>query len=252
MTLKLFDVNIFLGHPARGVFKPISYAPELLKEMDSLGVKKALVWHIAQYDYSPAEGNRLLVQAITGMNRLLGCWTILPPQTREVINDDFFTQMKKNRIFGLRVFPDFHRFVLNRVVFGNFLKEIAERRIPLLLSLERPGISWSSVYQLMEEYPTLTCILCDIGSWGANRYTWPLLETYPNFYIETSGLSAAEGGIEAMVGRFGSARIIFGTGFPEKYAQGPMLELLHCPIPDSDKEKIASGNLERLISLVKL
>ena len=64
MKLGFFDVNIFLGMPAQGVFRPVSTASELLKELDGFGIKKALVWHIAQYDYSPVEGNRLLSQSI--------------------------------------------------------------------------------------------------------------------------------------------------------------------------------------------
>lgn len=252
MKLDFFDANLFLGKPVKEVYKPVSSAEELLKQMDGFGIRKALVWHIAQYDYSPVEGNCLLSQLIAGNDRLFGCWTILPPQTREVIDVGFFKRMKQNRIFALRAFPDPHRFILNHVTFRNFLKEISKRRIPLLLSLEKPGVSWNTIYQLLEEFPRLTCILCDIGIWAVSRYTWPLLETYPNLSLETSLLSLEEGVVEETVERFGAERLIFGTGFPVRYPESSILPLLHSPISGSDKRKIAHTNLENLFSRIRL
>ena len=248
----LYDVNLFIGCPSvKGTSTPISSAFELLRELDEHSIKKALVWHIAQHDVSPVIGNELLSKAVAESERLLGCWTILPPQTGEVINESFFLDMKKNRIFALRVFPRSHNFLLNYTVFGDFLNEISNRKIPLLLSLER-GIQWQDIYNLLKDFPRLTCILCDIGIWGVDRYTWPLLESYPNLYLETSLLSLEAGGIEAVVKKFGAERLLFGSGFPERYFEASILQLLHSEISESDKEKIASQNLERLIEEVML
>ena len=252
MKLDFFDVNIYLGKPAKKTGEPVSTASELIKKMDNWSVKKALVWHIAQHDHSPVEGNQLLDQAIKGEDRLLGCWTILPPQTNEVIGDNFFNNMKQNHIFGLRAFPDHHNYMLNWIVFGSFIEEMIKHRIPLLLSIEGGGISWQGVYKLLEEFPDLTCILCDIGRWSANRYIWPLLERFPNLHVETSYLALEDSGIQTTVERFGPDRLLFGTGFPERYPEASILDLLHCPISDNDKKKIAHTNLENIISQIKL
>lgn len=249
--MDFFDANIFIGCPPTKVYQPVANSDELMQELAKRRISKALVWHIAQYEYSPDEGNRILVKEIAGKNRLLGCWTILPPQTGEVIKQGFFLEMKKNEIVALRAFPEYHRYILNRVVFGNFLEEIVERSIPLMLSLNR-GITWQNIYQLLSEFPNLTCILCDIGIWGVDRYIWPLLEKYPTLYLETSLLSLENYGLEATVQRFGSDKIVFGSGFPERYPESAMLQLLHADIPEYDKKKIAGLNLENLIAKVKL
>ena len=102
------------------------------------------------------------------------------------------------------------------------------------------------------EFPNLTCILCDIGIWGVDRYSWPLLEKYPNLYLETSLLSLENYGLEATVQRFGSDKLVFGSGFPERYPESAMLQLLHADISEYDKKKIAGLNLENLIAKVKL
>jgi predicted TIM-barrel fold metal-dependent hydrolase len=128
---------------------------------------------------------------------------------------------------------------------------MVERRIPLLISIEG-RTPWRDVYALLSEVPDLTCVLCDIGVWGVDRYTWPLLDKYPNVYIETSQLSIEAGGLEAGVAKFGADRFLFGSGFPLRYPEAAAMQLIHSEVSDSDKQNIASKNLERLISEVKL
>ena len=250
--MEFFDGNVAMGLPFNGGYQPAETADELLREMDNRGIQKALVWHCAQTNNFPGDGNRLLAEGIAGRERLWGCWTILPPVTGEVITPDFFAAMKRDRIAVLRAFPERHRFLLNRMVFGRFLDSAAERKIPLLLSLEKQSVSWRDVYQFLQEFPTVTCVLCDVGIWSAERYTWPLLESCPNVYLETSLVSLQQGGLEAGVRKFGARRFLFGTGFPERYPEAAMLQLLHADIPDADKKAVASGNLEHLLSQVRL
>ncbi|MCM8788531.1 MAG: amidohydrolase [Candidatus Omnitrophica bacterium] len=250
--MEFFDANSFIGRPNNGMFGSVSSADQLLKELEKQGISKAIVWHIFQYEGSPREGNRILAGQIKGKENLYGCWTILPPQTQEIITGDFFKQMKENKIVCLNAFPDWHRFVMDAVAFGDFFDQISERSIPLFLTMGRSCISWDSLYRMMRDFPRLTCVLCDIGIWGVDRYTWPLLEKFENFYLESSQLSLEEGGVEATVKRFGSERIIFGTGFPVRYPKASILQLVHADISEQDKINIASKNLERILKKEKL
>ena len=247
MNLTFFDANLCFGRPVRAVYQPAETAADLQRGMAHTGIAKGLVWHVAQHDYAASDGNRLLARAITGRKNLFGCWAILPPQTGEVITPDFFRRMKQHRIMALRAFPDHHRYLLNRVVFGKFLDEVSQRRIPLLLSIEKACVGWPAVYRVMAEFPDLTCVICDIGIWNTDRYTWPLLETYPNIFLETSLLALEDGGIEETVARYGAGRLLFGSNFPERYPEGAMLAIQHADIPTAAKQKIASSNLEGLI-----
>ena len=247
MNLEFFDSNVFIGRPMNGLFGAVSSADELLQEMEKQNIGKAIVWHIFQYEGSPVEGNRILAEQIATSNKLYGCWTILPPQTEEVISKDFFERMKANHIVAINAFPEWHRFILDSVGFGKFLGEVSERKIPLFLTMGRTCISWEALYRLMRDFPNLTCVLCDIGIWGVDRYTWPLLEKFQRFYIESSLLSLEEGGVEATVRRFGSEKIVFGTGFPVRYPKAAILQLVHADISEKDKINIASKNLEKIL-----
>lgn len=250
--IKFADVNTFIGFPSRKIYGALQDSGELLARMKASGIDKAAVWHVSQQDFSPPEGNRILAESIRGAKKqLYGTWTILPPQTEEVISGNFFQKMKQDGVYFLRAFPVPHNFILDKVVFGNFFEETAERGIPLLLSLER-GITWEMIYKILSDYPKLTCIICDIGVWGQSRRIWPLLEKYSNVYIESSLLSIGEFQLESTVKKFGAEKVIFGSGFPIRAHEPAMLQLSHAEISDDDKAKIASGNFENLIGRIKL
>jgi hypothetical protein len=250
MDLELCDVNLYYGRPMRAVYDPACSAGELLERMDGYGISQALTYNVAERDVSPVTGNAMTSREIAGHERLWGCWTILPPQTREVIQDDFFAQMKQQHIVALRAFPAMHNYLLLRAVFGKWLDEVSDRRIPLLLSLEH-GVSWPVAYHLLEEYPRLTCVLCDIGIWGVDRYTWPLLEQYPNVHVETSLVALEDGGMEATVKHYGAERLLFGSNYPMRYPESAILQLLHADIADENKRKIGSLNFRRLMEQVQ-
>ena len=252
VNLGFFDVNLCLGLPPRAAFRPAASARDLARAMAASGIKRGLAWHIAQREYAPQEGNRMLAAAIAGHKNLHGCWTILPPQTGEVITPGFFRRMKARGIMALRAFPTLHNFLLNRAVFGRFLDEVSERRIPLLLSVENASGGWQAIYNLLAEFPGLTLVICDTGIWNTDRYTWPLLEAYQNVYLESSLVSLEDGGLEKTVERYGAGRLVFGSGFPVRYFEAAMLAVLRADVPPGAKRKIACENIEGIIKRIRL
>jgi len=249
--MDFFDCNTYLGRPSTGHLAPVPTASELLTAMDRAGIARALVWHVAQHDCSAPDGNRLLTEAIAGQDRLVGCWAILPNQAGELGPlDEWFAQMAQANVRALRAFPQSHRYLLRSESLSDLLQLIVERRVPLLLSLRR-GETWKDVYELLAEFPELVCILCDVGCWGTDRFFRPLLERYPGVYVEI-GSYILDGGIEALARDYGADRMLFGSGFPDTYHGGMMLALRHAEIEEAERQAIASGNLERILSEVRL
>lgn len=255
MELTFFDCSTYIGLPAVEPRLGPAGAPVdadgLIAEMDRAGIARALVWHVAQRDHDVATGNQLLAEAIGPHERLLGCWSLLPPQTHELGDaDELLRAAADAGVKAFRAWPKTNRYLLRGEAMGEVLERMIAARMPLILSLPE-HVEWANVYDLLAEMPELTVILADLGCWGQDRFFRPLIERYPNVYVELSGYFV-DGGIEAFVGDYGARRLLFGTRFPECYHGANMLMLAHAEISDADKQAVAAGNLEKLIAEVKL
>lgn len=246
-----FDVHAQLGRDSLFFAGAAATAVDLVAAMDRAGIERAVVWHPAQIGIYPGAGNALTSRMIAGEPRLQASWSLMPPTTREVVTDSFFAEMARSGVRILRAFPSDHRYLFRRTVMGCFLDEVAERRIPVMLSIEH-GMPFEAIGAILEDYPALTAIVCDVGIWGADRKVWPLLEQYPNVRVETSLVSLEAGGLEAGVRRFGAARFLYGSNYPFRYFEAPMLDLEQADIPAQDKDAIASKNLIKLLGEVAL
>ncbi len=250
MALRFLDANVAVGEPRnQALFRPLATPADLQTYLSSTGLAGALVWHWAQADGHPEAGNPLVEPFRQGAADVWVCWSVLPPLTDEQPN--LIERLRASRVAAVRLFPQQHRYPMNRVAWGELLETFSAARLPVLFSLEH-GCSYDHLYSLLAEYPQLTCILCDIGTWSMDRFTYPLLARYPNVHLETGMLAITDGGVEAAVARFGARRLVFGSGFPTRYAEAAMLQLTHAAIAPADREAIAAGNLSRLLQEASL
>jgi predicted TIM-barrel fold metal-dependent hydrolase len=65
-------------------------------------------------------------------------------------------------------------------------------------------------------------------------------------YVEISGYQGYQA-IEAVVGRFGPERLLFGTNIPTFSPGGAIAAVTYADISDDAKSLIAGGNLRRLL-----
>ena len=245
MALTFFDANVVVGRPRKAdLFTPLATPAELDHYLASQALCGALVWHWSQTETHPASGNALVEPYVDISRNLFACRTLLPPATDEPTGlPNGLSDLSPGAV---RLFPESHRYLMNRVVWDDLLDRLTEMRVPVLLSTEH-GVDWGRIYDLLRDYPDLTCVICDVGVWSMDRYTYPLLKAYPNVHVETSLLALEDGGVEEMVKRFGAGRLVFGTGFPKRYAEAAMLQLTHADIGDADRQAIAADNMLRLI-----
>jgi hypothetical protein len=245
--MDFFDCNVCFGPAMVPPMKQAETADALLEEMDFSGTAEAIVYHSAQRDDTPAVGNPLTVSEIAGRPRLHPCWTLLPPQTEEVGTvGELLAGMRSNGVRFLRAFPSEHRYLLNGTTFGPLFEEMAARGIPLILAGD-----WAMVESLLREFPRLTVIANQPTNHGQDRFFRPLIEGYPNFYVDTTRYEC-DGGIAAFCRRYGPHRMVFGSGFPDVPMGPGIVQVLHADISEEAKAAIASGNLRRLAAEVRL
>ena len=222
--------------------------PELLNDMDRLGIDRALVQHNALGTMGAENANAALVKMLKEQDpgkRLEGVWCILPSQCGELPEPDaFFHTMKENGIRAVTLDPFGHRYIPCRITLGKYLDEAVKRRIPVMLGAFAG--KWEALYTFLKEFPDLLCVVHGGDKWGNDRYIRPLLEAYPGVRVELSGYWAPEG-IADLAGIYGAERLLYGSGFP-RYNQGSsMLQLKQSGLPDGDIALIAGKNLENML-----
>ncbi len=241
------DCNVSVGAEYAGTYRPCLGVEQLLAEMDWHGVEQALVCHTLERNQSPVVGNAVLAEEIAHQPRLVGAWSILPPQTEELTpTPAFFHEMAAAGVRALWAWPTEHRYVLNRITFGCVLDELSERRIPLLIPCD-----WDLAYHVLADYSELTLVVTAQGPWGNDRYFRPLLERYPRFYVDISRYEL-DCGLRELVNRYGADRLLYGSAFPQAPMGGPRLMVARAEIDEPSRRAIAGGNLRRLLEEVEL
>lgn len=230
--------------------KQAEHAKDLLAEMDFCGVDEAFVYHQGMIENDPSYGNDLILKEVAeAPDRLHATWTMLPPITEsEYLPENLIPRMQKHGVKALRAYPEKNRFFLDRVTMGELLDVLVEKKIPVFLS---PQDGWRGIFDVLKEFPELTVILTNYGLWGSDRFIFPLIRSYKNFYVDTSDYQVING-INEFVRRYGDERLLFGSNFPMDYYGGPITALMGSDLPMESVEKIASGNIERIMSEVQL
>jgi len=249
--MRFLDCNAWLGiSPVRQV-APVLTTSEFVETMRREGVDGALVWHVAQYYDGPTPGNEMLAEEIAPHPELTGSWAILPDADWEMPSpDELFRRMRNARIRALRAFPARHGFFLDGLYCGKTLGAIVENRVPLFLSMRR-GTDYASVYSLLREFPRLRVVLCDHSEYSPDRHLLTLMRNFPNLYLDTTCFGL-HGHIERFAREFGPERLLFGSGFPEIPFKTTIYEMERLDLPEDARAAIAGGNLERLLSEVRL
>ena len=112
--------------------------------------------------------------------------------------------------------------------------------------IEAGQTNFEAVASVLESHPALRLTLHQT-SYRLDRFLYPLMEKFEYLSVETGGYVVA-GGIEAICERFGSSRLVFGTGMPFFEPGAAVSPVTYAQISDAQKQAIAGGNLERLLA----
>ncbi len=251
MAFEFFDCNCSIGRSS--VLYPGSFhtSEDLVKRMKSYGISKALIFQAIARDHFPAEGNPVLMESINKYSELIPCWIVMPHHTGEFPDPgDLYKQLNENNVKAVRIFPspERHNYSLKPYSAGPLLEMLAQHKVPLLVDIDEIG--WDNIDEVLDNFPTLPVILCNTG-YRADRYIYPLMQTFPNLYIETSRY-LSHLGVEALCKKAGTDRLLFGTGMPLYTGAGAVFFIKNLLLDESAKARIASGNLTKLLSEVRL
>lgn len=252
----LFDANCMIGRHLKLGPDDLHTTDDLLSEMDHYGISEALVIDSLSRENHPFDGNIRIMENTKVHPRLHNAWSVLPSLLEETgrLPEKFVREMETNDIRALFLYPNQYFFNLSDWCIDKLIEPFANRRIPVFINpTEANGrgsadaTDWQGVVDLCKRWPNLPVIISEGRIRRSQRLLYKAFDACPNLHLELSAYWLHRG-IEYMTERWGSGRLLFGSGWP-KYGQHMTLaNLTTAQISDTDKKKIAGGNLRKLLS----
>ncbi len=246
----LFSADAQTG---RGMKGPADFETcrELLAFMDRLGISRSLVWDIGARDHHPMTGNRRLMAELDSLGpqrqRLVPSFVVAPSMLHEIGAMDELTEALGSRqVRALRLMCRSLSHKLRHV--EPVVRQLARFR-PVLLVDVREIADDADLLAFAEALPD-TPIICLHAMWPQFFGVFNLLDLLkrrPNIRVGTSWMHT-HGTIEKLAEEFGPERLIFSTGLPA-HNGAAIGALAQAPVSQDVRERIAHGNLDRLLDL---
>ena len=242
--MELFDADCFVGRWPTARHQCLDL-PGLREEMARLGISRALVRHTWSWWHDPKEGNEALLRQIYSEADLRPCLAATSLLGEEMGGlDSYLALLKQANAGAVCLFPRSHSYTLAPWSVGSLLDALQGIAMPLMLEMEET--SWTEVQATLRDWPRLPVIVTRSG-YRVLRNLLPLLRAHRNLYVDIAYLADNEA-LERIASSVGCERLLFGTGTPQVDGAGAVARLAYSGLSDNDKDMVASGNLDRLLS----
>ena len=248
--MKFLDARIELGQRCMPHEGAPNTTEEILEVMERCNIEKAIVYHTIAKEANMQAGNEELLK-ITGKDTpFLRQWFAMPSYFGEFMEPaELMRQMKQHDVTSLRLMPKKCNYPLKPYIMGKLMAACADCHVPVFLTLHH-DIAPTEVYELCKDYPDVSFVICGVD-YRQNRLLGPILEQCPNFYFGTS-IYVVHQGLKLMSDYGYTDRMIFESGLPCGSATAAVSLIHYAEISKEEKELIAHGNMERLLSQVTL
>lgn len=216
----------------------------LVAQMRHCSISAALVSCTAQVQYDPLLENRRLLDKLKPFPFLFPVWVAMPHHTGEFPEPDAFAeQLRKENVRAVALYPKTHLWPL-----------IGQTAKPLLDALERAGtlvildqafeVPTEQLQELLDRHPRLPVLARNVH-WGQQRTIVPMLMRHKNLHI-TFDTFQINRGIERLTELGCEDQLVYGSNAVDM-SMGHRLYVDYAMVSDTVKQKVACGNLVRLL-----
>ena len=229
---------------------------QMLADMRRCRIHAALVYSNLAADINPSLGNRRVTELCQQHDRLLPCWVAIPHHVGDFPKaGEFIRLVEEHQVRAVKLFPRAHHFALNERTTGRLLGALEEARIPVCFDCGEDlprwqQVSWDELAYVCSQYPRLPVILHRMR-WESSRNIIPMLQEFRNLHIEFSNYQANRM-IEVLVDKVGAEQLLFGTEMMVKSPGAARAYIDYSNIDETDRRKIAGGNIIRLLKLEQI
>jgi predicted TIM-barrel fold metal-dependent hydrolase len=238
--MRITDINCMIGHwsTRRRKFKT---SDELLAVLDKYRISDCVAYHSTAV-WSPNRGNSVMKElAEKSSGRIKACYILEPNLGSSVMPeaDQLICKLRREKPSAVRLDPVSKRFRVDDFYCGELLEVLNELEMPVLFDADQtPGFDYLPT--LAKTYPKIKFVILRRG-FNESRYIVPIIRKLNNVYFDTS-IMIDTGIIEEIVNKYGSEKLLFGSGLPFFVPAGAISMILYSRIKDNDKENILYKN----------
>ena len=222
----------------------------LLARGAEAGIERFLVHSVGVTpDRVPHVNDYLMKTVAQDQARLVRFGTIHPdmPDVRAEL-----TRMKAGGLRGVKIHPDFQKFLLDGEPAMAMFAAIADLDLPVLVHTGDSRYPYSEparMAKVLKAFPTLQGICAHLGGWSVWEDAWKALADLPNAWVDTSSSLYALSPDDAakIIRRYDGEHVLFGTDYPmwDPVEERERFEAL--PLRAEERERIAHLNFEKLM-----
>ena len=245
----VYDMHGHMG-VWRSIYFPCAEWPDMLRVMDSAGVKLLCFAHHASL-FAPELGNDPAIAAVRACPDRFRAYMSINPNYPKAIEKDLARFDGMRDVFmGLKFLAGYHGIPMSGEPFRPALEFAEARRLPVLMHTwgGDPCNDANEVRKVAARYPHATLLL---GHSLNNRWheAISVAREFPNTYLELTSVLGPRGVPELLVEGAGSDRLVFGTDLPWFEEHQGVGALLSADISDDDIHNICHRNAERILGL---
>lgn len=247
--MRFVDASCRLGRPAAPKEDMPWETEKILQLMDHCHIDTAYAYHVVATTGETADGNELLMEEIAATEKLQPQWCVLPAAYDEFFSPErLHEKMKAGGVKTLRIAPRTFSHSAAPYAMGQLMDLAADCHVPVFFDYgEAPG---DEMYALCSAYPRVNFVVTNTA-YGLNRFLGPVLDVCDNLYVGT-GNYVVHNGLQNFCKYYSADRLIFNTNLPTASATAAVSLVCLADLSREEKEKIACGNFERLLSEVRL
>ena len=248
---RFFDLNMWCDLSPHNAFYLPETFDQIVRDLWRCGIDRAVVTSAACVEYDPLDGNEGTADLIRERPDLFGAMVLVPDISFDGGSARAYIDEKTEQRFVIaRLFPKRLHHSMKKWQIGEILAHLEQRRLPLMVWHNE--VSWDLVQSICQDYPELPVIVegNDVKLLYHNRSYLALLKSCPNLYMETHNL-VLHSEIDYLAGQVAPDRLLFGTYFPYNTPHASLLPIIRARLPESVKDKVAAGNLERLLGQIR-
>ena len=217
---------------------------------ETCGIFQAMAYHSTAKQVNMMEGNLQLLEEIAEDSHWIPQWIVMPGVWDDFWSpEELFDRMKKANVPSVRMVPKTQNHSLRPFAMSKLMEGLIQRQVPIFID-RNEFESTDQVYDFCTAFPQAKIVVC-ATSYGELRRWIPILEQCPNLRLET-GTLIVHNGIREICRHLGAERLIFGSGAPENSITAAFSLIRYADISEEEMQKIASGNLQKLLGEVTL